>query len=95
MDDKKPEWFEGTQEDWEKHMLSMKKSFVQRPFAYHSYLQDTESLQRIMHFVKCIKQGELPDNETLLWMANSFERYIEMESKRLKKAPSLLSVFIS
>ncbi len=88
MDDKKPEWFNGTQKEWKLHIRSMKKSFIQRPFAYHSYLQDTEGLQKIKHFIKCVKRGELPDNKILLWMAESFERYIEKESTRLPKTPS-------
>ncbi len=87
----KPDKFHGSQEEWERYIEPRKKTFFQKPFTYHAYIADSENIQRIDHFQKCIKDGVLPDDETLSWIACSFERYINGPSLTLDSAFGLKS----
>ncbi len=88
---KRPDWFTGSQEEWETHLSSQQKTFVQRPFVYHSYIKDSQNVQKINHFIKCIKNGRLPDDETLSWISCNFENYIKGTSLSLDSAFGLRS----
>lgn len=93
MVDKKPGWFHGSQEEWEIYDLSTRKSFKQRPFRYYSYFPESKELQRVLHFIKCIKNGDLPDDETLLWVADTFDSYVDAKSTRPQQSKEGLEEF--
>lgn len=91
LTNEKPDWFHGSQEEWDQHIKLRKKAFMQHPFSYRSYIKDSENIQKIKHFVKCIKQGDLPDDDILSWMADKLELYTEGRSPELDRAFGLLS----
>lgn len=82
----KPNWFKGSQKEWDKHIASISKTYVQRSFSYHTYIKDSENIQKIQHFVKCIEQGELPDDDTLSWISDNFNRYLNKKVLTLDSA---------
>lgn len=87
----KPSWFTASQEKWLEYIKFGTRSFFQRRFSYHSYITDSESIQKIKHFVDCTKNEELPDQEVLKWISDNFEQYLNGKSLSLESAFKLKS----
>jgi len=87
----KPEWFTGTQKQWKDYIQSREKTFFQRTFIHRSYIKDTENIQKIMHFVECVQDGDMTDEATLFWIADCFKKYIDGKALYLDSAFGLRS----